>query len=293
MEIGSPVYCVETFPNRPSHLAVGCESGAISIRDVSSSTEISRFSLNSPVISLRSVDSHTLYGATETHVFVHDIREGRPPKIIIESPSEIYDLTALSTLLAFATVSDGIILSDSRALRRSQVGVLPAVCSSLAFVGKTQIVAGYLDTELGFWDLNSLLFTPLPGPELTLVNPALVHAVAARDGFVIVARQTGVGVYREGKLLVEDLFEHEGPPQTITFANCFGGKECAVSGAADGTLMVLDLEKLAPIDCLCIDGEKVQGIASNEVFIAVADTSESGDIAIFGPDDFQGGDEPR
>jgi WD40 repeat protein len=291
MQIGSPDYCVETFPGQPSRLAVGCESGTFSLHDVSTSSEIASYPHEGAIISLRSVDPNTLYGATETHVFFQDTREGRPPKTFLSAPSEIYDLAVRLPLVAIATLSNGIVLSDSRTLIRPHSRFLPAVCTSLAFSDDSHIAAGYIDTAVGVWDVGSRSFSAFSKRPPELITPAVVHAIAARDRLVIAATQTGVAVYRDGGLVAEDKYEHEGPVQVIAFADCFGGKTYAVSGAADGSMMVFNLETLKPVDCMYIEGEKVQGIASNEEFIAVADTSEAGNVAIFTQSDFIGGEE--
>ena len=50
--------------------------------------------------------------------------------------------------------------------------------------------------------------------------------------------------------------------------------------------MVLDWKSKKVIDCFSNEGEKVQSITSNSEFIAVADTSDNGNIGIFRPEDF-------
>lgn len=295
MEIGEPVYCVSSFPNKPSILAVGCESGKLVVKDVETSKSIYDNNNTDSIIIIRTVDDHTIFAATEEEIFCHDLRENHKPKSIFKSPSEISDFVVNGDLFAFATYSHDILVSDKRMLRKSQApGILPSVCSSLAFQDSKHLVAGYLDTTVGVWDLTSNKFEPFPEVKSAQFNPSVVHCVATysnsssslfKENYTAVARQTGLCIYSNGKLIIDSLFEHEGAVQVVSFAECFD-TPFTVSGAADGTLMVFDCLKLKSLDCLSIENEKIQSITSNSKIIAVADTSDNGNIGIFTPEDF-------
>jgi hypothetical protein len=118
------------------------------------------------------------------------------------------------------------------------------------------------------------------------VNPPVVFSVAAKDDFALVGRQTSLSVYRRGRLVEDSLFEHQVGVQIVKFAECFQGRPFSVSGSADGSLMVLNLETMEPLDCFAIDTEKIQAIACSTEFIAVANTSGIGQISLFRAKDF-------
>lgn len=294
MEIGEPVYCVSSFPNSPANLSIGSESGKLIVKDIETSKSIYEAENPNSIIVIHATDDNTVYAATEENMFCHDLRVGHKPKEIFKSPSEISDFTVNGDLFAIATYSHDIILTDKRLLRKSQApGILPSVCSSLTFQDPKHLVAGYLDTTVGIWDLDSGKFNPFPVLKSREFNPSLVHCLASRsrssslknDYFTAVARQTGISFYLNGKLVINSLLEHEGAVHAITFAECFD-TAVTVSGAADGSLMVFDCNKLKTIDCLTIENEKIQSITSNSRVVAVADTSDEGNIGIFTPEDF-------
>lgn len=297
MEIGEPVYFVSSFPNQPTNLAFGCESGKLVVKDIETNKSIYENSFTDSIIIVRTTDDHTVFAATEEQIFCHDLREGYKPKLILKTPSEISDFVVCGDLFVTATYSHDIILSDKRVLRKSQApGILPSVCSSLAFQDPKNLVAGYLDTTSGIWDLTDGKFNPFPSVKSEQFNPSVVHSVASyskssqssslfTDNFTAVARQTGLCVYQNSKLIINSLLEHDGAVQVVTFAECFDTPH-TVSGAADGSLMVFDCINLKPLDCLTIDDEKIQSITSNSRIIAVADTSDNGNIGIFKPEDF-------
>jgi hypothetical protein len=287
MEVGTSVYAVATLPNRPTQIAIGCEDGHLLIRDVSTDRAISSWQAPNSVTVLRTLDSNSLYAATDEHVLFCDLREGRPPKTVLTSPSEIYDLAVWPDLIALATLSHDVVLSDQRILRKGKSGILPSVCTSLGFVASDLIAAGYIDTALGVWDLRRTQFVPFAAGECGAFNPGVVHAVAVKGDVVVAARQTGLCVYKSGKLLADDCFDHAAPVQAVAFAECFPGRLCCASGAADGTLMVLDVGTMEAIGCMEVEGEKVQCITSNTEFVAVADTSDNGTIGIFTAEDFE------
>lgn len=297
MEIGEPVYFVSSFPNQPAILAFGCESGKLVVKDIETNKSVYENSNSDSIIIVRTTDEHTIFAATEEQVFCHDLREGYKPKMILKSPSEISDFVVNGDLFVIATYSNDIILSDKRVFRKSQsAGILPSVCSSLAFQDSKNLVAGYLDTTSGIWNLTDAKFNPFASVKSEQFNPSVVHSVATytkssqssslfTDNFTAVARQTGLCVYKNEKLVINSLLEHEGAVQVVTFAECFDTPH-TVSGAADGSLMVFDCTNLKPLDCLSIENEKIESITSNSRIIAVADTSDNGNIGIFTPDDF-------
>lgn len=298
MEIGEPVYSVSSIPNQPTVLAVGCESGKFVVKDIETNKSIYENSNSESIIIVHATDDHTIFAATEEQIFCHDLREGHKPKEVFKSPSEISDFVVNGDLFAIATYSHDVVLSDKRILRKSRApGILPSVCSSLSFQDSKNLVAGYLDTIVGIWDLTNGQFNPFANVKSAQFNPSVVHCVAAynhsssassslfTDKFTAVARQTGLCVYQNGKLIIDSLLEHKGAVQAVVFAECFDTPH-TVSGAADGSLMVFDCIKLKPLDCFNIDDEKVQCITSNSRIIAVADTSDNGSIGIFTPEDF-------
>jgi hypothetical protein len=73
---------------------------------------------------------------------------------------------------------------------------------------------------------------------------------------------SGVAVYRDGGFPVEGQFERGRPPLVITFSDTF-------NGAADGPLMVLDLETLESLDCMCINGGEHKAEANAEKHRAI------------------------
>jgi WD40 repeat protein len=287
MEVGGSVYAVATLPDRPTQIAIGCENGNLLIQDVSTDAAISSCQAPNALTVLRALDGNSLYAATDEHVLFCDLREGRPPKTILTSPSQIYDLAVWPDLIALATLSHDIVLSDHRTLWKGSSGILPSVCTSLAFVASDLIAAGYVDTALGVWDLRRTQFVSFGAGESGAINPGVVHALAVKGDVVVAARQTGLCVYKSGKLLADEWFEHAAPVQAVAFAECFPGRLCCASGAADGTLMVLDVGRMEPIGCMEVEGEKIQCIASNTQFVVVADTSDNGTIGIFTAEDFE------
>ncbi|OHT08977.1 hypothetical protein TRFO_22316 [Tritrichomonas foetus] len=286
MEIGESVYCVSSIPNTPTKLAVGCESGKLFVNDIE--TNKSLYSADNPdsIIVIRPTDDHIIFAATEEQIICHDTRAGHTPKLIFTLPSEISDFVVNGDLFVMATYSNDIITSDRRLLRKSQApGILPSVCSSLSFQDAKHLIAGYLDTTVGSWDFNTNKFSPFTVVKSQQFNPSVVHCVASKSDIVAVARQTGLNIYKNGQLQCDSLFEHGGAVQAVAFAECFE-TPFTVSGAADGSLMVFDCTKLEPLDCLTVENEKVQCITSNSRVIAVADTSDNGNIGIFTPQDF-------
>ena len=288
MEAGEPVYAVSAFPGTSNLVALGCDSGKIVVKDVEA--EKDTFSCENPdsIIIIRSVDANTFYGATEEQIFFYDTREATPAKGVLAAPSTIYDFSVANDLIAVSTLSNDIVLSDKRIFKKPKgQGILPAVCSSLKF-WRDGVVAGYMDTTVGKWQLSKSgkfeSFDPVQPQEL---NPPVVHSVDVFDDFVIVGRQTSLSIYKNGKLIADNLFEHDGAVQVVSAAKCFDGRPFSASGASDGTLMIFDLEKLECLDCMTCDGEKIECITSNQNFIAVADTSDNGTIGVFTPEDFE------
>jgi WD40 repeat protein len=289
IELGEPIYCVDSFVSNPKRFAFACDSGKTIVQDIETNKTIFSHQSTESVI-LVSTMENLLYSATENQVFLHDPREPRSSRTLLTSPSEIYDLSASGNVFAVATVLNDIILSDTRCLKKPKsVSVLPAVCSSLQFVDPTHLAAGYIDTCLGIWDLGSRRFEQFAEVVAGLVNPPVVHSVAGNRDFVIAGRQTGLSIYKNGKLIANDLFDHEGPVQAVSMANCFDGRPFSASGSVDGengTLMILDLEKLEVLTAMEVEGEKIQSICSNSDCVAVADTSDNGKIQFFKREDF-------
>ena len=287
MEIGEPVYCVSAVPDSDTLLCVGCESGKFMINDIETGKSV--YSAEDPdsVIAIRPSDANTIFTATESVITVHDTRAGHKPKTIFQAPSEISDLAVNGDFFAVATCNNDILTSDKRVLRKAKAsGILPSVCSSLTFMDSKHIFAGYFDTTTGIWDLTTNKFAAFDPPAAQQFNPPVVHSVATNGKLVAVARQTGLYFYNSNrKCICNSMFLHEGAVQVVTFAKCFD-TPFTVSGAADGSLMVFDCTKVEPLDCLNNDDEKIESITSNSRIIAVADTSENGNIGIFKPEDF-------
>ena len=233
------------------------------------------------------MDSSTIYAASVEEIFFCDIREPQTQKVVLKAPSEIYDFTLAKDLIAVATLSNDIILSDKRAFRKPKgPGILPSVCSSLTY-NNDVIVAGYLDAVIGEWKLTNGEFQMFEGVSVQQMNPPVVHSVDALGDYAVAGRQTSLSIYKKGKLVGDDLYDHEAAVQAVCMAKCFDGRPFSVSGAADGTMMVFDLERMEPHDCMTCDGEKVQCLTSNAKFIAVADTSDNGTVGVFTADDFE------
>ena len=291
MEAGEPVCAVSAFPGKSSLLAVGCESGKIIVKDVDS--EKDTYSCENPdaIIIIRTVEENTFYAATEEEIWFYDTRQAGPQKSVFKAPSTIYDFSVTKDSIAVATVSNDIFLKDKgssfRTLKKPKsAGILPAVCSSLVFSGDG-LVAGYMDTSVGKWQLSKGgIFEVFEAVAVQNMNPPVVHSVDVFGEYTIVGRQTSLSVYKNGKVVADDLFEHEGSVQAVCAAKCFDGRPFSVSGAADGTLMVFDLEKLTPLDCITCDNEKIECLTSNSSFLAVADTSDNGSLGVFTADDF-------
>jgi WD40 repeat protein len=204
----------------------------------------------------------------------------------VSSPSEIYDFDVASTLIAVATLSNDIILTDHKILRKGSKSILPAVCSSLSFTGPGSLAAGYLDASLGKWNVETSEFLSYPEMQAALFNPPLVHSIASQSKFLIAGRQNGLSIYKNNTLLSHDWFDHGGPIQAVTMLNCMDERPFSASGASDGSLMVLNLDNLEVLDCFEIEGEKIQCLTSSSHFLAVADTSDDGNISFFRKEDF-------
>ncbi|KAH0787330.1 WD40 repeat-like protein [Histomonas meleagridis] len=287
MEAGEQVYYVSAFEDETDQIAIGCESGKLSINEVETNKPIYSISLSDSINVIRAKTSSVLYTSTEEFVFLIDTRENSQPKVLFKIPSGITDFCIHDNLIAIASYDDDIILSDKRILRKSkQKGVLPSVCTSLTFSDSSHIISGYIDTSVGVWNLSNSQFTNFASTNTTQMNPSVIHCVASNGpSMVAAARQTGLALFYNGKCVADSYFEHEGAVQYVEFAKCFN-EPTVVSGASDGSLMVLDWESKKVIDCFTIDNEKVQCITSNSKFIAVADTSDNGNIGIFRPEDF-------
>jgi WD40 repeat protein len=287
VQIGEPVLSVSAFSDSPSDLAIGCESGKLVIRDLTADREIHSFTLDASIAPVRT-SSRLLYAATENHIYFKDLRDPNPPTSLFTAPSEIYDFGLCGPTLVCSTLSDDIILSDNRVLSKgAEGGILPSVCLSLSPVSDNRFLAGYIDTAVGYWELNDAEFQPFTAMGAQIINPPVVFSVAAKNEFAVVGRQTSLSVYKGGTLIADSLFEHEQAVQVVAFAECFGGRVFSVSASADGALMVLNLETLEALDCFAVDNEKVQSITSSTEFIAVADTSDNGQISVFRAQDFE------
>ena len=286
MEAGEPVYAVSAFPDTAKTVAIGCESGKLIVKDVDSESDVYSCQNTDSVIIVRTVNANTLYAATEEQIFFFDIRESHAQKVVAKAPSEIYDFAIENDVIAIATLSNDILLTDKRVLRKAKApGILPSVCSSLVF-NNGRIIAGYMDSVVGEWQLKSGKFEAFESVKVEQMNPAVVHSVDSLGDFTVAGRQTSLSIYKNGKLVGNDLYEHEAPVQAVCMARCFG-RPFSASGAADGTMMVFDLEKLEPYDCMTCDKEKIQCITSNSEFIAIADTSDNGTIGVFTANDFE------
>lgn len=292
MEVGDLVDCVECFKGTSNLIAVGCEEGKFAVYDVEKQASIFEYQRDDAVIVSRVADDNIVYSATETTIFKHDIRENGSGNLIFTAPSEISDFSVNDNLLAVATMSNDIILTDKRVLKKQKSSpILPPVCNSLCFKNKDKIIAGYIDLSVGEWTLSSRKFNGYklnnPGQQ---VNPAVVHCVACSGNTTAAATQNGLSIFVDGKIIASGQFEHDGAVHCVTFAPCFPGK-VTVSGGADGSLMVLDVDNKKVIDVIGNEEEKIQMISANAKFIAVADTSDAGSIGIFTPDDFGKNDE--
>lgn len=291
MEIGAPVYCVSASPSHANHLCVGLEDGRLLLHDVAR-PDAPLYAAENPesVIAVRAHSADVYYCATESAVAVHDTRAAPAPRVLFRAQGDIADIAAQGDTFAVATYSGGIALSDRRTLKRAQRGVLPAVCTSLAFSGASELVAGYIDAAVGSWNLSNAKFRSFrDGLSSGTTNPPVVHCVAVSGSLVAAARQTGLALYDGGACKAYSLFAHNGAVEAVEFARCFP-EPTVVSAGADGSLMALDWKTRRVIDCFANGDEKVQCITSNEEFVAVADTSDNGCIGIFHPDDF-GADE--
>jgi WD40 repeat protein len=285
LQIGECVCAVAAFSACPDLLAIGSDSGALILRDVRADRELTSFQYSDAIMVVRTQNDNLVYSATEGAVFLRDLRSTES-QLIVNSPSEIYDFDIASNLIALATLSNDIILTDQRILRKESRSILPAVCSSLSFTEPGFLAAGYFDASLGKWNMQTSEFLSFPEMQTALINPPLVHSVASQSDFVVAGRQNGLSIYKSDTLVAHELFDHGGPVQAVTMLNCIDGGPFSASGSADGSLMILNLEKLEVLDCFEIEGEKIQCLTSSSQFLAVADTSDNGNIGIFRREDF-------
>lgn len=294
MDVGDLVDSIDCFKGTSNMVAVGCDEGKFAVLDIQKQTQIFEFMRDDALIGVKVADDNIVYSATEASIFKHDIREKNSGNLIFEAPSEISDFAINDSVIAVATMSNDIILTDKRILKKPQSSpILPPVCNSLCFKNKDKIIAGYIDLSVGEWTLSSKKFQSYKlSNQRQQVNPAVVHCVACQGNTVAAATQNGLSIFVDGKIVASGNFEHEGAVHYITFAPCFPGN-VTVSGGADGSLMVLDVEKMHVIDVIGNEEEKIQMISANQNFVAVADTSDSGSIGIFTPDDFTNHEEEQ
>ena len=291
MKIGTPVISVKSLTIRDDCIAVGCEGGKFAVYDVNSKAPIYSFQHSEDVVIVEQIDSDTLYASTENEIFMHDLRITPNLNSVYQSNSEINDISANGTLLAVAKIDGNISLKDKRNFKKGKTHPLPPfVPTSIKFLNRDKLAAGYIDTSIGFWELSKKRFVPFKTPASNSMNPPVVHCLDLFQDYCAVARQDGLAVFKDGKLIIDNKFLHEGAVETVTFAPCFDSTTI-ISGANDGSVMAFDLEKLAPIDCLTVDSEKIECVSANKKFISIADTSEEGNIAIFTPEDFSGEEE--
>jgi WD40 repeat protein len=286
LEIGTSVCAIAAFSTSPTRLALGCDAGSMSIWDIVTGQEMSSYQHPDSVIVVRTQGDNIVYSATEQAVFFQDLRDAQFPELVLKSPSEIYDFDVISNFIAVSTLSDDIFLSDRKVLRSESRSVLPAVCSCLCFSEPGFLLAGYLDTTLRMWNLQTMGFQDFPSLPASLFNPPLVHSVASQNGFIIAGRQNGLSIYKNSSLIAHELFDHGGAVQAVTILNCMDGRPFSASGAADGSLMILDLESLEVLDSFEVEGEKIQCLTSNSELLAVADTTDNGNIGIFRKEEF-------
>ena len=289
MEIGELVDCVYAFPGESSLVAVGCDEGNFFVCDVEKESKIYQFSKEEPFIVIRGNEENDklIYAATETEVYLLDLRDSKQNKLIFQSPSEITDFAVKDRTVAVATMENDIQFLDKRIFKKPKASpILPPVCNSICFRNKDKLVAGYIDTIVGEWTLSSKKFSGYQQTQAAQqMNPGVVHCVACKNDLVACATQQCLAFYKNGKIVNAGTFDHDGAVQFVTFAPCFEGN-VTVSSGSDGSLMVFDVDKMKVIDCIENDEEKVQYISANKKFVAVADTSDNGSLGIFTPEDF-------
>ena len=295
MEIGELVDCVYAFPGTSSLIAAGCDEGNLFIYDIEKESKLYQSKKEEPVIVIRGNEENEslIYAATETEVYLHDIRDPKQIKLVYKSPSEISDFAVKDQTIAVATMENDIQLVDKRAILKKPKfsPILPPVCNSICFRNRDKIIAGYIDTSIGEWTISSKKFTAYQQLQnAQKMNPGVVHCVSFCNDIVACATQQCLAFYKNNKIVVSGSFDHDGAVQFVTFAPCFEGN-VTVSSGADGSLMVYDFDNNKVIDCIENEEEKVQYISSNKKFIAVADTSDNGTIGLFTPDDFLNHDE--
>ena len=295
MEIGELVDCVYAFAGTSSLIAAGCDEGNLFVYDAEKESKLYQSSKEEPVIVIRGNEENSslIYAATETEIYLHDIRDPKQIKLLYKSPSEISDFAVKDNTIAVATMENDIQLVDKRfILRKPKFSpILPPVCNSLCFKNRDKIIAGYIDTSVGEWTISSKKFSAYQQQQNTQqMNPGVVHCVAYYNDIVACATQQNLAFYRNNKLAISGSFDHDGAVQFVTFAQCFPGN-VTISSGSDGSLMVYDFDNNKVIDCIENEEEKVQYISSNKKFIAVADTSDNGSIGLFTPEDFLDHDE--
>lgn len=294
MEAGKPVICISALNHRDNQIAIGCEEGKFNVLDVNENNSIYYFQHSDDIILVEQIDENTIYASTENTIYFHDLRITPKENPIFSVDSEITDISANGNLLAIAKIDETITLKDQRSFKKGKTHpILPSVPNSIKFINRDKLAAGYIDTSIGFWELSKKKFNFFKSPTSNgVANPPVVHNLDVFQDFIAAARQNGLAIFKNGKLIVDNTFFHEGAVETVTFAPCFG-HPVTISGANDGSLMAFDLDKMKPIDCLTVDSEKIEDVSANSKFIAVADTSENGNIAIFTPEDFQSEEEEK
>jgi hypothetical protein len=286
MDVGELVTVVCAFPGVSSLCAFGCQSGRLGVFD----SESNRLSFNgrqaNSIFAMTVADDSILYAADVQRVYRYDTRSSGEPTVQFEAKSEIRDIAVQGTSICAVTRRHGIVVSDGRHLERriSEEKVNSSPPTRCALTDKTSLLCGYDDGGLVMWHALTEENHELEVPTLLMARKLPPLGIASFSNVYAVGYESGISIYRDGKLLEHTAFGQRGRFGPMAYAPCFG---------TDYVIAVLDESSLLPCrigggpgPMKTLHGSAISSISANYLMVCIAEDDDEGYIGAVMPESF-------